>query len=153
MMVFFFVFSVWTRRSRPIFPFSNLALRPGSSSDSSRLRSSISPPWNHVALSLAKQVRFEHSIRSPSPITTSKREEKHPDKRQTNDQTKSFSAVRRRSVLTAAVRPDRDRGQRCRAATSLATARLLAKIKKSKTNFVDLPFFFHSAKTVFVYRN
>ena len=36
-----------------------------------------------------------------------------------NDQTKSFSAVRRRSVLSS---PDRDRCQCCSAATSLATA-------------------------------
>ena len=28
-----------------------------------------------------------------------------------------------------------------------------AKIKKSETIFVDQPFFFHSAKTVCVYRN
>ena len=96
-----------------------LALRPGSTPDSSRHRLSISLPRNHVAFSFAKQVRFEHSIRRPSPIITSKREEKHPDKRQTDDQTKSFSAVRRRSVL---VHPDRDRGQRCSTATSLATA-------------------------------
>ena len=97
-----------------------LALRPGSTPDSSRHRSSISLPRNHVAfLSQAKQVRFEHSIRSPSPTITSKREEKHPDKRQTNDQTKSFSAVRHRSVFVC---PDRDRSQSCSAATSLATA-------------------------------
>ena len=100
---FFFVFSVWTRRPRPTFPLFKLALRPGSTPDSSRHRSSISLPRNHVAFSFTKQVRFEHSIRSPSPIITLKREEKHPEKRQTNDQTKSFSAVRRRSVLVALI--------------------------------------------------
>ena len=64
---FFFVFSVWTRRPRPTFPLFKLALRPGSTPDSSRHRSSISLPRNHVAFSFTKQVRFEHSIRSPSP--------------------------------------------------------------------------------------
>ena len=39
--------------------------------------------------------------KQPQPIITSRREEKHPNKRQTNDQTKSFSAVCRRSVLSA----------------------------------------------------
>ena len=88
MMVFSSFFSVWTLRSRPIFPLFKLALRPGSTHDSSQRRSSISLPRNQVAFSFARQVIFEHSIRSPSPIITSKREEKHPDKRQTNDQTK-----------------------------------------------------------------
>ena len=75
----FFVFSVLTHCPRPIFPLFKLALRPGSTPDSRRHRSSISLPRNYVAFSFAKQVRFEHSIRSPSPIITSKREEKHPD--------------------------------------------------------------------------
>ena len=39
--------------------------------------------------------------KQPLPIFTSRREQKHPNKRQTNDQTKSFSAGRRRSVLSA----------------------------------------------------
>ena len=37
--------------------------------------------------------------KQPQPNITSRREEKDQNKRQTNDQTKSFSAVRRRSVL------------------------------------------------------
>ena len=52
--------------SSTYFPLFQLALRPASTPDSNRRRSSISPPRNHVAFSLAKQVSFEHSISSPS---------------------------------------------------------------------------------------
>ena len=52
--------------SSTYFPLFQLALRPASTLDSNRRRSSISPPRNHVAFSLAKQVSFEHSISSPS---------------------------------------------------------------------------------------
>ena len=48
------------------FPLFQLALRPASTPDSNRRRSLISPPRNHVAISLSKQVSFEHSISSPS---------------------------------------------------------------------------------------
>ena len=100
MMAFFFVISVCKTPSSTYFPLFKLANRLGSTPDSSRHRSSISPPRNHLAFSFAKHVRFEHSIRSPSLIITWKREEKHPDKRQPNDQTKTFSTVRSRSVLS-----------------------------------------------------
>ena len=50
MMVFFFVILVWIRRPRPIFPLFQLALRPASTPDSNRHRSSISPPRNHMSL-------------------------------------------------------------------------------------------------------
>ena len=52
--------------SSTYFPLFQLALRPASTPDSNRRRSSISPPRNHVASSLVKQVSFEHSISSPS---------------------------------------------------------------------------------------
>ena len=39
--------------------------------------------------------------KQPQPIITLRGEEKHPNKTQTNDQTKSFSAVGRRSVLSS----------------------------------------------------
>ena len=52
--------------SSTYFPLFQLALRPASTPDSNRRRSSISPPRNHVAFSLAKQVSFEHPISSPS---------------------------------------------------------------------------------------
>ena len=48
------------------FPLSQLSLRPASTPDSNRRRSSISPPRNHVAFSFAKQISFEHSLSSPS---------------------------------------------------------------------------------------
>ena len=54
--------------------------------------------------------------KQPLPIFTSRRGKKHPNKRQTNDQTKvSPQVVVDRS--SALARPDRDRGQRCSAAT------------------------------------
>ena len=55
--------------------------------------------FGHVVLDLFSPL----PTRSPprKPIITSRREEKQPNKRQTNDQTKSFSAVRRRSVLSS----------------------------------------------------
>ena len=54
--------------SSTFLPVFQLALHPASTPDSSRHRSLISPPRNHVAFSFAKQVSFEHSIRSPAPI-------------------------------------------------------------------------------------
>ena len=88
--------------SSTYFPLFQLDLRPASTSDSNRRRSSISPPRNHVAFSLAKQVdvRFEHSISSPS-LSLLREGKKNIQTRQTNDQTKSFSAVRRRPVLSS----------------------------------------------------
>ena len=120
MMVFFFfrVISVWTRCPQPIFPFSNSL----SALEVRLTAAGIDRDLNHVAFSFAKQVGFEHSIRSPSPIITSKGEGKHPDKRLTKMTRQKVSpqfVVDRSSV---AVRPDRDHGQCCSAATSLATA-------------------------------
>ena len=71
--------------SSTYFPLFQIALHPASTPDSNQRRSSISPPRNNVAFSLAKQVSFEHSISSP---ITSRREENHLNKRQTNDQQK-----------------------------------------------------------------
>ena len=52
--------------SSTYFPLFQLALRPASTPDSNRRRSSISPPRNHGAFSLAKQVSCEHSRSSRS---------------------------------------------------------------------------------------
>ena len=55
--------------SSTYFPLFQLALCPASTPDSSRRRSSISLPRNHVTFSLAKQVSFEHSISIPSLLS------------------------------------------------------------------------------------
>ena len=89
--------------SSTYFPLFQLALRPASTPDSNRRRSSISPPRNHVAFSLAKQVSFEHSISSPSLLLLreGKKNIQTNDRQNANDQTKSFFAVRHRSVLSS----------------------------------------------------
>ena len=103
--------------SSTYFPLFQLALRPASTPDSNRRRSSISPPRNHVAFSLAKQVSFEHSISSPSLLLL--REGKKNI--QTNDRQMTRQKVSPQFVVDrSSARPDC--GQRCSAATSLATA-------------------------------
>ena len=105
--------------SSTYFPLFTLALHPASTPDSSRRRSSISLPRNDVAFSLAKQVSFEHSISSPSLLLL--REGKKNI--QTNDRQMTRQKVSPQFVVDwSSARPDRDRGQRCSAATSLATA-------------------------------
>ena len=77
-------------------------------------------PAQERRFSFAKQVRFEHSRRSPSPTIFSKREEKH----QANDRQKTRQKVSPQFVVdhsSAAVRPDRDRGQRCHVGDRLYT--------------------------------
>ena len=106
--------------SSTYFPLFQLALRPASTPDSNRRRSSISPPRNHVSFSLAKQVSFEHSISSPSLLLL--REGKKNI--QTNDRQMTRQKVSPQFVVDrSSARLDRDRGQlHCSAATSLATA-------------------------------
>ena len=105
--------------SSTYFPLFQLALRPASTPNSHQRRSSISPPRDHVAFSLAKQVSFEHSISSPSLLLL--REGKKNI--QTNDRQMTRQKVSPQFVVDrSSARPDRDRGQRCSAATSLATA-------------------------------
>ena len=117
-MFFLRVLSLDTSSST-YFPLFQLALRPASTPDSNRRWSSISPPRNHVAFSLAKQVSFEHSISSPSLLLL--REGKKNI--QTNDRQITRQKVSPQFVVDpSSARPDRDRNQRCSAVTSLATA-------------------------------
>ena len=109
--------SSWT-----YFPLYKLALRPASTPDTSRHRSSISPPRNHVAFSFTRQVSFGHSISSPRLLLL--REGKNLNI-QTND--RQIIMTRQKISLQfvidrSSVRPDHDHGQRCSAAFSLATA-------------------------------
>ena len=79
---FFFFFRAWIRRIRPIFSLPQLAFDLTSTPtipDSCRQRSSISltaVPRNHVEHSFRKHVSFEHSVSSPRPVITSRREKK-----------------------------------------------------------------------------
>ena len=96
--------------SSTYFPLFQLALRSASTPDSNRRRSSISPPRNHVAFSLAKQVSFEHSISSPSLLLLQEGKKNiHTNDRQMTRQKVSPQFV----VDRSSARPDRDRGQRC----------------------------------------
>ena len=80
---FFLFFGVWIRRSGPIFSLPQLAIDLTSTPtmlDSSRRRSSISlttAPGTMSSILFAKQVSFEHSVSSPRPVITSRREEKN----------------------------------------------------------------------------
>ena len=105
--------------SSTYFPLFQLVLRHASTPDSNRHRSSISPPRNHVAISFAKQVNFEHSRSSPSLFLLREGEKniKTNDRQMTRQNVPPHFVVDRSSA-----RPDRDRGWRCSAATSLATA-------------------------------
>ena len=99
MMVIVFVFSVWIRRLRPIFPLSQvelcLAERERRLTAANR-RSSISllGPEPCRIFTFAKHVTFEHSIGIPCPVISSRREGN------INKQTKlkSFLTLDRRSV-------------------------------------------------------
>ena len=105
--------------SSTYFPLFQLALHPASTPDSNRRRSSISPPRNHVVFCLAKQVSLEHSIGSPRLLLL--REGKKNI--QTNDRPMTRQKVSPQFVVDrSSARPDRDRGQRCSAATSVATS-------------------------------
>ena len=79
---FFFLFGAWIHRIRPIFSLPQLAFDLTSTPtipDSCRQRSSISltaVPRNHVEHSFRKHVSFEHSVSSPRPVITSRRERK-----------------------------------------------------------------------------
>ena len=102
------------------FPLFQLALRPASTLHSNRRRSLISPPRNHVASSLAKRVSFEHSISSPSLLLL--REGKKNI--QTNDRQMTRQKVSPQFVVDrSSARPDRDRGQRCSAATFISNSK------------------------------
>ena len=105
--------------SSTYFPLFQLALRPTSTPDSNRCRSSISPPRNHVAFSLAKQVSFDHSISSPSLILLreGKKKIKTNDRQMTRQKVSPQFVVDRSSAC-----PDRDRGRRCGAATFLGNS-------------------------------
>ena len=106
--------------SSTYFPLFPLALRPASTPDSNRRRSSISPPGNHVAFSLAKQVSFEHSISSPSLLLLREGKKNiQTNNRQMTRQKDSPQFVADRS----SARPDRDRVQRCSAATFLSNSK------------------------------
>ena len=117
--------------SSTYFPLFQLTLRPASTPDSNRRRSSISPPRNHVAFSLTKQVTFEHSISNPSLLLLREGKKKHPNKRQTNDQTKIFSAIRRRSVLSSPRSRSRPALQR---RDFLSNSKLFGRKKKTIPN-------------------
>ena len=107
-MVFLRVLSLDTSSST-YFPLFQLALRPASAPDSNRRRLSISPPRNHVAFSLAKQVSFDHSISRPSLLLL--REGKKNN--QTNDRQMTRQKVAPQFVVDrSSARPDRDRSQR-----------------------------------------
>ena len=118
-MVFLRVLSLDTLSST-YFPLFQLALRPASTPDSNRRRSSISPPRNHVAFSLAKQVSFEHSISSPCLFLLREGNKNI----QTNDRQMTRQKVSPQVVVDrSSARPDRDRGQRCSAATFLTNSK------------------------------
>ena len=77
-------FGVWIRRIGPIFSLPQLAIELTSTPaviDSSRHRSSIShsplPSGTMSSILFAKHVSFEHSVSSPHPVITSRREEKN----------------------------------------------------------------------------
>ena len=78
---FFLFFGVWIHRIGPIFSLPQLAIELTSTPmmlDSSRHRSSISlPPGTMSSILFAKHVSFEHSVSSPRPVITSRREEKN----------------------------------------------------------------------------
>ena len=99
--------------SSTYFPLFKLALRPASTPDSNRRRSSISPPRNHVAFSLAKQVSLEHSISSPCLFLLREGNKNI----QTNDRQMTRQKVSPQVVDRSSARSDRYRGQRCSAAT------------------------------------
>ena len=111
---FFFVFWVWTRRPRPIFLSSNSLSAPQVRLTSTYVGSSISPPRNHAAFSLAKQVSFEHSLSSPSLLSLreGKKNIQTNDKQMTRQKVSPSFVVDRSSA-----RPDRDSSQCCSAAT------------------------------------
>ena len=114
------VLSMYTSSST-YFPLFQLALRPTSTPDSNRRRSSISPPRNHVAFSVAKQVdvSFEHSISSPSLLLL--REGKKNI--QTNDRQMTRQKVSPQFVVDrSSARPDRDWASAAAPRLSLATA-------------------------------
>ena len=77
----FFIFGVWICRIEPIFSLPQLAFDLTSTPmtpDSSRHRSSISlpaAPGTMSSILFAKRVIFEHSVSSPRPVITSRREE------------------------------------------------------------------------------
>ena len=131
-----FVFRLWffflrvlslDTSSSTYFPLFQLALRPASMPDSNRRRSSISPPRNHVAFSLAKQVSFEHSISSPSLLLL--REGKKNI--QTNDRQMTRQNVSPQFVVDrSSARPDRDRGQRCSATTFLSNSKYSRRVHR-----------------------
>ena len=102
------------------FPLFQLALRPASTPDSNRCRSSISLPRNHVAFSLAKKVSFEHSISSPglSLLREGKKNIQTNDRQMTRQKVSPQFVVDRSSA-----RSDRDRGQCCSAATFLSNSK------------------------------
>ena len=106
-MVFLRVLSL-DKLSSTYFPLFQLALRPASTPDSNRRRSSISPPRNHVAFSLAHQVGFEHSISSPGLLLLWERKKNI----QTNDRQMTRQKVSPQFIVDrSSARPDRDRGQ------------------------------------------
>ena len=80
---FFLFFGIWIRRTGPIFSLPHLAIDLTSTPtmlDSSRHRSSISlttAPGIISSILFGKHVSFEHSVSSPRPVITSRREEKN----------------------------------------------------------------------------
>ena len=80
---FFLFFGVWIRRTGAIFSLPQLAIDltdTPTMPDSSRHRLSISlttAPGTMSSILLAKHVSFEHSVSSPYPVSTSRREEKN----------------------------------------------------------------------------
>ena len=119
-----FVFSVWIRRLRPIFPFpkSNSASQYANG-DWQRATSIVDLTAREPCriFTFAKHVCFEHSTSIPCPVIPSRREGN------INKQTKlkSFSTLDRRSVQSASTclcsGAPRPVGDLAGAATSLAT--------------------------------
>ena len=87
--------------------------------DSSRHRSSISPPRNRVAFYFAKQVSVEHSISSPSILLLreGKKNILTNDRQMTRQKVSPQFVVDRSSIC-----PDRNRSQRCSASTASSRA-------------------------------
>ena len=80
---FFLFFGVWIRHIGPIFPFPNsqstwqVRLRCLIAADTDRRSYSPLPPGTMSSILFTKHVSFEHSVSSPRPAITSRREEKN----------------------------------------------------------------------------
>ena len=120
-MVFFFVFWVWTRRPRPIFPSSNSLSAPQVHLTATDVdRRSLRPGTMSLFSRKARQLWTLNNISSPSLLLL--REGKKNI--QTNDRQMTRQKVSPQFVVDrSSAHPDRDRGQRCSAATFLSNSK------------------------------